>query len=235
MNNSKRTMSCLNKFNNDAVSVVMNNHHPIAVEKLHEALLHMRGSMSMSGAFPQHLSTPMMSRPKSARSRAARHHSIVHHHVTQGNSGRGDMFLYLNGLVLDDTTTTGQCPSTFAIYCAVTLFNVAILYHMDGLAKGRMRLMDKAHQMYQASLHFLNGLDLENDTVFLVNLANHNNMAQIELEKGMVDAPNRRLTHSFELLQSIKSRALEILSDSELRGFLTNSSLQGKISSAAAA
>ncbi|CAJ1965511.1 unnamed protein product [Cylindrotheca closterium] len=207
----------------------MNNHHPIAVEQLHEALVHMKGNMA-GACCPQ---SPLTPRPKSARPRAARHHATLPHYVKERSSNRENMFLYLNELVLDDTTD--QHPSTFAIYCAVTLFNVAILYHVEGLAKGRMALMDKAHQMYQASLHFLNGLDLNNDTVFLVNLANHNNMAQIELEKGMVDAPNGRLVHSFSLLQSIKSRALDILSDTELRGFLLNSSLQGKISSAAAA
>ncbi|CAJ1937696.1 unnamed protein product [Cylindrotheca closterium] len=221
-------MSCINKFNNEAVALVMNNRHPRAIQKFHEALVQMRGVMR---AFPKDLSAPsyVASRPKTA----PRHHVVILPSQADHQSKREDMFLYLNPILLDEPTNLH--PSTLALYCAVTLFNVAILYHIEGVAKGRMRFLDKAQQMYQASLHFLNGQGLWNDTVFLLSLAAHNNLAHIELEKGTVEASNGHLGHAFELLQSIKERALDILSDSELHGFLLNSSLQGRISSAAAA
>mmetsp|Transcript_12106 Transcript_12106/g.28935 ORF Transcript_12106/g.28935 Transcript_12106/m.28935 type:complete len:184 (+) Transcript_12106:236-787(+) len=177
-------------------------------------------------AFPAEPSASRKMSPK-----AARNHVVMPNRPNKGH--RQDLFLYLNALVLEETA---DChPSTLAIYCSVTLFNTAILYHMEGMATGRMRFMDQAHQMYQASLHFLNGLDPWNDTVLLVNLAANNNLAHIELEKGMVDSANRRLGHTFEILQYAKSRTLGIVSGSELHGFLLNSSLQGKIFSAAAA
>ena len=153
----------------------------------------------------------------------------------QGVSGSGDdMFLYFHALTLE--APNDLFPATLNTYSAVILFNLAILHHMEGIAQGRMMLMDKAHQMYQASLKLLSQQDLShNDTVLLLHLAANNNLSQIELEKGMVDAANARLAYTFAVLQAAKSRAVSIFPGTQLRGFLLNSSLQGKIASAAAA
>lgn len=221
-------MTFLNKLNNEAVALFTNKRHAKAVEKFHEALCHMREVMQ---AFPQDL--PGSSSREVSSPSPARYHVAMPNQVNKAD--REDLFLYLNVLALEETTNLD--PSTVAIYCSVTLLNVAIMYHMEGISQGRMRVLDQARKMYQASLHMLNSQDIlwENDTVLLVYLAASNNLAHIELEKGMVDVANKRLSHQFALLQATKSRALGIISSTELHGLLLNSSLQGKICAASAA
>ncbi|KAL3934076.1 MAG: hypothetical protein SGBAC_010124 [Bacillariaceae sp.] len=186
----------------------------------------------MQQAFPQDL-------PASSRRRGVTSPSPERYHVAMPNqvsrADREDLFLYFNVLALEETTNLD--PSTVAIYCSVTLLNVAIMYHMEGISQGRMRFMEQARKMYEASLHMLNSQDniLENDTVLLVQLAASNNLAHIELEKGMVDVANERLSHLYALLQATKSRALGIISCTELRGLFLNSSLQRKSCAASAA
>lgn len=224
-------MTFLNKLNNEAVALFMNKRHPEAVEKFHEALRHMREIMQQQ-AFPR--PDPPASSSKEVTSPSpARYHVAIPNQISKAD--REDLFLYLNVLALEETTNLD--PATVAIYCSVTLLNVAIMYHMEGISQGRMRFMDQARKMYQGSLHMLNSQDnlWENDTVLLVQLAASNNLAHIELEKGMVDVANERLSHLFALLQATKSRALGIISRTELHGFLLNSSLQGKSCAASAA
>ena len=218
-------MAYLTKLNNEAVALFGDRRCPLALEKFHEALCQMREIMNASS---QH-DPPRCHEGGSQE--AGRTHAVLPYQNQEGTAE--DMFLYFNGIVLKETLE--QHPSTFAICCAATLFNCAVIYHMEGVATQKMSFMDKALHMYQASLHFLQGVDLQNDTCLLVALAATNNMAQIELEKGMVDGANRRLYHTYALLQHSKTRALDMFAGSEIHGFLLNSSLQGKITSAAAA
>ena len=124
------------------------------------------------------------------------------------------------------------------VYCAGILFNAAILHHQDAIKTGNSVSLDEAHRLYKASLHLLIILPASfeyNDTVALLEVANTNNLAQIELEKGLVMEASERLQMLTQLFQTSQSTMGNIFTNEEIEGILTNTLVgHGIISSPAA-
>lgn len=166
-------------------------------------------------------------------------HSITPH-ATHGGSTRAmndELFLYQSPLILQESASFSQnVDQSIQIYCAAILFNTAILQHHTGIRTGNSDFLKRAQQLYQSSLQLVVGLNNSNDTVTLLAVANCNNLALIDLEKGLLMEAGERLRFLANILQTTaQSKILRIFNMDEFQGMLSNTLLRnGMISSPAA-
>ncbi|CAJ1947953.1 unnamed protein product [Cylindrotheca closterium] len=115
-------------------------------------------------------------------------------------------------------------PGKIAIYCAGVVFNTAVLHHQQAIKTGNSASLDRAAKLYEASLHLV-GQHVHadcNNTVSLIAMAASNNLAQIELEKGLVEQACSRLQVLQTVIQSLRPVIIQILTMSEFQGMLSN-------------
>lgn len=152
-------------------------------------------------------------------------------------AGGNKLYLYQNTLILQDTASSSQNPPRAVRTCGgAVLFNTAILYHQIFIETGNSVSMNKAQELYQSSLQFLGGLSLNsNDTVALLIIANQNNLAMIELEKGFVMEAAERLRYLSHLFHTIRPTIRRIFAMDEARGLFSNTLIHDGIISSPAA
>ena len=147
------------------------------------------------------------------------------------------LFLYQNALILQELSESSShnVLQTMYMYCAVIYFNAGLLHHQHYIKSGNSVHMKQAQHLYESSLKLLVGLPTSNDTVALLVVANYNNLAQIELEKGLVTEASHKLRYLSRLFHRSMPRFSRIFAADEFQGFLYNTLLeQGIISSPAA-
>jgi len=146
-------------------------------------------------------------------------------------------FVYQSALVLQEVPSfcAEHRVQSMNIYCAGILFNTAILHHQNSIRTGKSASMHRAEQLYQASLQLIMGLPKSNDTVFIIALAATNNLAQIELDKGMVMQASESLRFLIHLLYSSEHAARRIFAVDEFYGMLSNTVLANGMSASPAA
>ncbi|KAL3935769.1 MAG: hypothetical protein SGBAC_008782 [Bacillariaceae sp.] len=149
---------------------------------------------------------------------------------------RNDLFVYQSALVLPESPLPLQETQGMTFYCAVILFNTAVLHHQEGMRTGSSVSMDRATKLYQASLHLVWKIDpATNNTLSLIILAAWNNLVQIEFEYGLVNQAGTRLQVLKTLLQSLKDILPQVFTVDEFEGMLLNTlSAEGVNASTAA-
>lgn len=157
---------------------------------------------------------------------------------------KSNFYIFQRALFLNFGQTTPYYPQqhqeqiqSLPIYGAVVLFNTAILYHKNATLTGESINLDKAEQLYKASLQFATAQGATNPTLWLIAIAASNNLSHIAYEKGMIADVNDWLNDmsflvsrggSIEKLQSI-------FTVDEIQGFLSNSAMAGGFKSSPAA
>ncbi|CAJ1947955.1 unnamed protein product [Cylindrotheca closterium] len=109
-------------------------------------------------------------------------------------------------------------PEKMAIYCAGVVFNTAI-------KTGTSANLDRrAAMLYETSLQLI-GQHVDaysNNTASLIAMAASNNLAQIELEKGLVEQACKRLQALKFPMQSLRSVVPHIFTVHEFQCMLSN-------------
>ncbi|CAJ1947837.1 unnamed protein product [Cylindrotheca closterium] len=161
--------------------------------------------------------------------------------ISAGSTQSHEPFVYQSPLILKELPPFMplQNMQAMTIYCASILFNTAILHHQDSFKTGNSASLDRAAQLYEASLHLVGKFRATvlgpNKTVSLIAMAASNNLAQIEFEKGMLDQACKRLQFLKHLIQSLQQVVPHIFTRDEFEGMLSNSlSAQDVIASPAA-
>ncbi|CAJ1947843.1 unnamed protein product [Cylindrotheca closterium] len=156
-----------------------------------------------------------------------------------------DPFVYQSLLILRESqAASSSLPhdemQLMTLYCACILFNTAILHHQESIKTGSSACLDRAAQLYEASIRLVGKFpttvaSFNNNTISLLALAASNNLAQIEFQKGLLDQASTRLQVLKHLIQSLQHVVLHIFTVDEFDGMLSNSlSAEGVIASSAA-
>jgi hypothetical protein len=155
---------------------------------------------------------------------------------------RDDFFLFQRALFLNapratDASSPQEIFKALPILGSVVLFNSAILYHKNATLTAESSSLDKAQQLYKASLQFATSQGATNPTDWLITIAASNNLAQIACEKGMIEEANERLDDLCFLLSrgGSRERLHCIFSVEEIQGFLSNAAMAGGFKSSPAA
>lgn len=152
-------------------------------------------------------------------------------------------FVYQGALMALRESPSSLQHDTLAImtiYSAGILFNTAILHHQHAMTTGKSLSLDRASQLYEASLHLMGQLlccakNSTTTTVSLIVIAASNNLAQIELSKGLLRQGCIRVRALKSLIHSSRHLVSEIFTSDERQGLLSNTiSAYGMIASAAA-
>jgi hypothetical protein len=133
------------------------------------------------------------------------------------------LFIYQSALVLPEECCSPN-ETSIRIYNAVVVFNLALVYHHVGMNTGETSSLTKTEKFYENSILLLDGLDLLsfNETTLLIFLAANNNLAQIALEKGMVEPVRIRFRFLSHVLHQSNARHRDIFTNHELNGILSN-------------
>lgn len=215
-------------LNNRAVELFNSNDIREAVKTYHHSLCTVRALL----ACPQHSSPTTIANAPPQRERF--HHAVK---PTENLRTRADeLFLYQNTLILQEAPVSTSQNDALRVYCAAILFNTAILYHLISKQTGNSAAMNKAEELYKSSLQFLQGLSPNsNDTVILLIVVNQNNLALIQLEKGLVIEAGQRLQFLSHLFHTIRPTIRGVFTLEEAKGMFSNTLLRnGVISSPAA-
>ncbi|CAJ1947841.1 unnamed protein product [Cylindrotheca closterium] len=164
--------------------------------------------------------------------------TTTHHHHHQHQE---EPFLYQRPIVLQESAGASESLCTMqamTIYCSGVLLNTAILHHQEAILTGSSASVDRAAKLYEASLHLVGKFHVysgSNKTVSLIVMAASNNLAQIELQKGILDQACKRLQVLKSLIRSLQNVIPHIFTREEFGGMLSNSlSAESVIASPAA-
>lgn len=139
-----------------------------------------------------------------------------------------NLFLYQSPLLLSE-----KCCSTnqtaIRVYTSVVVFNLALLHHHLGAITGKTRSLAKAEQLYKTSIEILSELNplTYHETTLLIVMAANNNLAQIDLERGMVLTVNGRFRYMSRILHECSAKYWDAFDSFELDGVLSNILLLG--------
>lgn len=154
------------------------------------------------------------------------------------------LFVYQNPLVLTqqlrpdgDSCDNRDSHRSLCTHAAAICYNLALLYHHDGMANRSNRSTTKAGKLYGACIAILSDSNLAhwNESTLLIAIAASNNLAVIEFERGMLDNVTNRLRHLSMLLRESEHVNLHMLATDELHNFLSNILLGNGLTAAPAA
>ena len=167
------------------------------------------------------------------------HHSA---HATRSiQAGPSSFFVYQKALILESNTSSSMANENLShrlcTYSAATCFNLALLYHQEGMNTGRSQLIHKAEQMYSACLKILRDGNLShlNPTTLLITVAASNNLAEIMFSKCMVLEASHHIHYVEWLIYECQVVNLDLFNSEEIHGFLGNILHRKGINTAAAA
>jgi hypothetical protein len=217
------------KLNNEAVAL-FNSNEPIRAARNYYKSLCIARELMMSVHQQPH--------PKSIRN-ASTKLGCCHSSPPDDNQRepQDSFFLYQNALIFQESSCS-QTQEALAVYCAGILFNTGLLHHKSGLANGKAGSMFRAQQLYESSLELLGGIDLSfynTTTTLLIVISCTNNLAQIELEKGMFQEVSQRFHIIMSILQGSEEAQCKLFTVQELQGLLSNALMaDGLVASPAA-
>ncbi|CAJ1958200.1 unnamed protein product [Cylindrotheca closterium] len=223
------------RSNNEGVAHAASNHVNQAADEFCKSLRiaqHLLSGVSPEYNDLQSPSTDPMHLPTDMGNE--RYH---HYHTTKTvrfvKSGPSGVFVYQKALILESTSSASMTSETLAnrlsTYCAATCYNLALLYHQEGLSTGRSRCIDKAEQLYSACLRLLQNGNLSclNPTTLLITIIASNNLAEIELSKGMVQTASSHIQFVEWLVYECQVVKLDLFSPEEIHDLMGNM-LHGK-------
>ena len=208
------------RLNNEGAALYNANEPTRAAEKLHTSLLGARSLIQHRYATAH---------------QAVRCYPNTSSPLEYCGKDRNGFFLYLRAMIFKEPVSTEKsmiAPSP--VYFAGILFNLAILHHQHWTRVGSSVVLNKATVFYQAVLEILQGAgDLRNDsTAVLLAFVANNNLAQIELEMGDVHSFNQRLQYIHQFFYSSHTDFRNTLSESEIKGLLSNVLAAGSVNTA---
>jgi hypothetical protein len=217
------------KLNNEAVAFFNSNEPIRAARNYYKSLCIARELMSVP---------PQQPHPESIRNSSTKL-GCCHSSSPDGNQRdpQDTFFLYQNALIFQESSCS-QTREALAVYCAGILFNTALLHHKSGLATGKAGSMGRAQQLYESSLQLLGGIDMSfynTTTTLLIVISCTNNLAHIELEKGMFQEVSQKFKFIMSILQGSEEAQAKIFTAQELQGLLSNALMaDGLVASPAA-
>mmetsp|Transcript_5913 Transcript_5913/g.14021 ORF Transcript_5913/g.14021 Transcript_5913/m.14021 type:complete len:225 (-) Transcript_5913:72-746(-) len=203
------------RLNNEGVALFNADEPSRAAEKLHSSLMAARSLIHRQGV--------ISGNPTDGKCLLQHEcYEESRKHACCSKDGNG-YFLFLRALVFREPEPQASTQA-LSVYCAGILFNLAILHHKHWLKDGSSVYLDDAAVFYRTVLQIVKGNDglQHNPTLLLLAYTTHNNLAQIELEKGMVQRVNQRLHYMTGFLHTTKSTLLLTLSEREVEGLLSN-------------
>lgn len=231
------------KLNNKAVAQYHSNDFSQAAKIYHESLLLAHNLLTCPRLQEQ---SSMPCRASGTTTTTLRQYECFHSSTQSPRSlsKEDGLFVYQSALVLQESPSRGpalhdvlpQASSTkLKVYCSGILFNAAILHHQVSIKTGKSVSMNRAEELYQASLQLVDKLTTANDTVVLIAVAASNNLAQIEFEKGQMMKAKERLRFLNNILHSWEDILYRIFTADEFRGMLSNTVLVNSIDASPAA
>lgn len=145
---------------------------------------------------------------------------------------RNEYFICLRALAFKEPDSGERSLQALPVYCAAILFNLAILHHKHWMENGSSTLVSKAEAFYEAVLQIIQVSQVQNSTCLFLTLGALNNLAQIDLEKGLVTRFNQRLQYMSVLFQDMSMVLVSALSKQEIGGFLSNILSAGNLNTA---
>jgi hypothetical protein len=146
-------------------------------------------------------------------------------------------FVFQNAILLTPTSLPSdhQAIEYYAnVYCACTIFNIALLHQHHGLA-GSNTSLQNAEQMYRISIQLLlqgaSAPSTLHATSILVLLAAQNNLSQIQFDRGAISEAKQ----GFESMYCLMQEAQEVFSEQEWDVLMTNVLLLDALLATAAA
>ncbi|KAL3938257.1 MAG: hypothetical protein SGBAC_006799 [Bacillariaceae sp.] len=165
--------------------------------------------------------------PRNGMENGCNHHTTQTTRSVKGSAS--SFFVYQKALLLESSTasagmTNENLGRRLCTYSAATCYNLALLYHQEGLTTGKSKFIDKAENLYSACMRILHDGNLSwlNPTTLLITIAASNNLAEIEISRGMVQQASSHI-HLLEwLVYECRVVDLQLLSPEELHGLLGN-------------
>ncbi|CAJ1945985.1 unnamed protein product [Cylindrotheca closterium] len=217
------------RLNNEGVALFRANEPSRAAEKLHSSLIGARSLIHRGTAAADHPNAPDLLQSYCEESQ---HHDCC-------SKDRNEFFLFLRAFAFRGVPEQqgGSTQAALCVYSAGILFNLAILHHKHWMKDGSPAFLDKAVVFYHTVLQIIqaNGAYEHIPTLLLLVLVTCNNLAQIELEKGMVENVNQHLRYMTGILYTRKRTLLMTLTRIEVEGLLSNVLSGGRLSTALAA
>eukprot|EP00980_Cylindrotheca_fusiformis_P006009 scaffold1284_cov108-Cylindrotheca_fusiformis.AAC.23 len=136
------------------------------------------------------------------------------------------------------TTTSATSQESLCTYSAAICYNLAFLYHQDGIRNGDICSTTKAERLYNSSISILadSNFVFLNESTLLITIAASNNLAVLELEKGLLDAVTNSMTSLAALLGEFENLRLHnLVSKEEVHTFLSNALMASGLQAASAA
>ena len=222
------------RLNNEGVALFHANEIARAAEKLHSSFLGARSLINRGTAAQGISSIPNW--PYNLKCcEESRNHTFC-------SNDRNEFFLCFRAFSFRGELgreQEGGSTQALSVYCAGILFNLAILHHKHGMNDGSPAFLDKAAAFYRTALEIIEAnTDLfeQDPTLLLLAFITHNNLAQLELENGMVDKVNQRLHCMAGILYKRKRTILMALSNKmEVKGLVSNILGAGRLNTAQAA
>ncbi|CAJ1945986.1 unnamed protein product [Cylindrotheca closterium] len=219
------------RLNNEGVALFQANEPSRAAEKLHSSLIGARSLIHRRAQADQEISSNpnaphLLQCCATSRTRAC------------CSKDRNEFFLYLRAFAFrEEPEGEGRSMQALSVYSAGILFNLAILYHTRWMKNGSPSLLDKAAVFYSTLLQIIQANDgfEHNPELLLLAFVTCNNLAQIELERGMVEDFNQHLRYMTRILYTTKRTLVVTLPTREFEGLFSNTLSAGRLSTAAAA
>ncbi|CAJ1947951.1 unnamed protein product [Cylindrotheca closterium] len=222
------------QLNNQAVALYQLDDLPLAAKALYESLRVLKQLMKGYYLDDDVIAAAMNTAPQ---------HECLHTTAPKARcdaSTQNEPFVYQSALILQESpasSTQDMTQAKMTIYCAGVAFNTAILHHQQAFKTGRSASLHRAAKLYECCLQLVGQFIHagSNNTVSLITMAATNNLAQIELEKGLLGQACRRLQFLKALIQSLQHTATRMFTVDELQSMISNTlSAEGVIASPAA-
>lgn len=142
-----------------------------------------------------------------------------------------DYFIYNHALVFCQTSASPDTDINFL--SSVIIFNMALLYNIQGIRDNAPNFQRRGLYLYEMSLGLLDNFASKNVDSILLRTACLNNMSQISVDQDDFDKAQLLLIHLQYLMS--KSFKTSLLDENDIQGFMLNITLFGQPKPARAA
>lgn len=143
--------------------------------------------------------------------------------ASQSDENETTLFVYRTALGLPEKCCSPD-ETSIRLYSAVVIFNLALAHHQVGMKTGKSSPLAQAEKLYQTSIQILQDLNplSFNETTLLIVIASHNNLAHIDMEKGMIAIVNSRIKYLSGVLRQSRIKQRGVFTGDELNGIFSN-------------
>ena len=215
-------------LNNDAVNLFGRNQKERALENLRMAIEIMKEVVKRGQRTDKHFDLPYT---------AVSHCDYIHIKSIDATNRPSDEDLFIHkDMFRLKYPSQSFGVETIAMYSAIILLNGALFHHRKSPEGNMAKCLFKAEKMYRASLQLVQGSFLAgNTTALIVAVVASNNLAQIELQRGVIQNVTRRFRLLKQMLQGRCYDIVHVLPDYEIKELLSNSLLADGLVGACAA